>query len=112
MASFAVLAIVGIAAAPLIVHLLFGDRYHDSVPIARILMFGIFIAIPGAQFEILFRSTSDERRLYIQRITYAVCELTLVAAGSFVFGIRGAAWASVVANGVNSISGFVLDRRR
>jgi O-antigen/teichoic acid export membrane protein len=110
--AFAAGGLLAIAATPLITRIVFGETYESSVPVSRILIFGIMIAIPGAQFEILFRSVGDESRLYRQRVTFAVLELLLVVAGSLRFGLVGACWGSALAAGLNSLYGFVLDARR
>jgi O-antigen/teichoic acid export membrane protein len=110
--AFAVIALVGILAAPTIVRVVFGPAYEASIPVSRVLMLAVLLAIPGAQFEVLFRSTSDEPRLYKQRISFAVSELALMAAGAFLFGLPGAAGAAAIAYAFNSVHGFLLDRRR
>lgn len=110
--GFAALTALLMVAAPFIVHLVFGDQYAASITAARVLMIGFIVAIPGAQFEILFRATADERRLYTQRVTYATVDLASAVAGAWLFGLPGALWAGVLAYAVNSVHGYVLDRRR
>jgi O-antigen/teichoic acid export membrane protein len=111
-AIFGMLALAAVAGAPAIVATVFGPEYADSVPAARILAIGLFATIPGAQFEILFTSTGDARRLFAQRIAFASTHLVLVAGGTVLFGLMGAVWATAIAYTLNSAFGFLLDRRR
>jgi O-antigen/teichoic acid export membrane protein len=111
-AGFGVVALVLVLIAPAVIDAVFGAAYASSVDVSRILILGVAVAIPGAQFEILFRSTGDERRLYVQRITFAAAELLFVTVGALTFGLRGAVWGAVLAYGLNSVQGFLLDLRR
>jgi O-antigen/teichoic acid export membrane protein len=111
-AIFGVLALIVVVSAPYVIRALFGNEYEASVTPARILTIGLFAAIPGAQFEILFTSTGDEKRLYFQRIAFASTHLALITIGTFLFGFMGAVWGTAIAYGLNSVTGFVLDRRR
>jgi len=109
---FGALAALLVAAAPLIVRIVFGNAYASSVPVARMLIIAVWLAIPGAQFEVLFTSTGDETRLYVQRITFAVLQLLLVGGGARLFGLSGAVLGATLTYALNSITGYVLDRQR
>jgi O-antigen/teichoic acid export membrane protein len=111
-ALFGGLAVVVVMAVPAIVRIVFGNAYASTVPVARMLTLAVLVAIPGAQFEVLFTSTGDERRLYVQRITFAVAQLLLVGGGAHLFGLAGAVWGTTLTYALNSVNGFLLDRRR
>lgn len=109
---FAVLAGGVVLAIPWIVTVVFGARYAGAIFPAQVLTIGVLLAIPGAQFEILFTSTGDERRLYTQRVLFAASQLVLVGLGSYYFGLSGAVYGTAATYGLNSVNGFVLDRWR
>jgi O-antigen/teichoic acid export membrane protein len=110
--GFAALGLAVIAVTPWVIRTIFGARYVPAIPLAQIFTLGVVFAIPGAQFEVLFTATADERRLYVQRVTFAVVQLVLVAAGAYFDGARGAAIGVVLTYAANSLNGWLLDRRR
>lgn len=110
--AFTLLAGLGALAAPLLVPLVFGTPYEASVTPARILLLAVALGIPGAQFEMLFRAVADERKLYIQRITFAVAEVSCTGIGAWLHGVTGASIGMVVAYTLNSAVGWVLARAR
>ena len=101
-----------IYATPWIVHVVFGSRYADSATAGRVLTAGLLATIPGAQFEVMFTSTGDEKRLYAQRVSFATLQFFLTAGGAYWFGLTGAVWGTALAYASNSVAGFVLDRWR
>jgi O-antigen/teichoic acid export membrane protein len=110
--GFGVLALALLPVTRPAIDAIFGPAYRGSVEVSRIFIIGVAIAIPGAQYEILFRSTGDERRLYVQRVTFAAAELLFVSIGAVLFGLPGAVWGAACAYALNSAQGFMLDRRR
>jgi O-antigen/teichoic acid export membrane protein len=109
--GFAGLCAIGLVLAPMVVDILFGHVYANSVLPARLLMIAVVAGIPGAQFEIFFRAVADERRLYIQRITFAVCEVVFTGVGAWTHGVLGATIGSLAAYAINSVMAFALCRR-
>lgn len=107
-ALFAVAALV----TPAVVTLLFGPGYEASATPARILMLAFVLGVPGAQFEMLFRATGDERSLYIQRGSFAVIEVCAAGIGALLYGVTGASVGMLIAYVCNTITGFLLDRYR
>ena len=110
--GFALLAAIAAALAPAIVAVLFGPTYLPSITPARVLMLAVVIGIPGAQFEMLFRATSDERKLYTQRLTFTAAEILATGAGALWYGTLGASVGMAIAYGLNTVMGFVLNRSR
>ena len=108
--GFALLAAITAALAPAMVSMLFGAAYLPSVTPARVLMLAVVIGIPGAQFEMLFRATSNERKLYTQRLTFTVAEVLATGIGALVYGTLGASIGMAIAYGLNTVMGFVLNR--
>lgn len=108
--GFALLAAIAAALAPVIVSVVFGPTYLPSITPARVLMLAVVIGIPGAQFEMLFRATSDERRLYTQRVTFTVAEILATGVGALWYGTLGASVGMAIAYGLNTVVGFVLNR--
>ena len=111
-AFFGVLAVIVIAAAPSVVGIVFGEAYASVVPVARLLTIAAVVAIPSAQFELLFTSTGDEKRLYAHRITFATTQVILVGGGAALFGLHGAVAGTTLTYALNSVTGFLLDRWR
>jgi O-antigen/teichoic acid export membrane protein len=111
-ALFGVLALLIVIATPAIVRIAFGDAYASAVPVARLLTIAALVAIPGAQFEVLFTATGDERRLYTHRVTFAATQLLFVGVGASLFGLSGAVWGTTLTYALNSVTGFLLDRHR
>jgi O-antigen/teichoic acid export membrane protein len=111
-AFFGVLAVIVIAAAPSVVAIVFGEAYASVVPVARLLTIAAVVAIPSAQFELLFTSTGDEKRLYAHRITFATTQVILVGGGAALFGLHGAVAGTTLTYALNSVTGFLLDRWR
>lgn len=108
--GFVLLGAVTAALAPFIVSYLLGADYLGSVTPARLLILAVLVGIPGAQFEMLFRATSDERRLLIHRTTFAAVEVVATGAGALWYGTVGASAGMVLAYAVNTIVGYVLSR--
>ena len=108
--GFALLAAVAAALAPAMVSILFGPAYQPSVTPARVLMLAVVIGIPGAQFEMLFRATSNERKLYTQRLTFTAAEVLATGVGALLYGTLGASVGMALAYGLNTVMGFVLSR--
>jgi O-antigen/teichoic acid export membrane protein len=111
-ALFAALAVIVIAATPAIVRIVFGEEYEAAISVARLLTIAAVVAIPGAQLEVLFTSTGDEKRLYAHRITFATTQLVLVGGGAALLGLHGAVAGTTLTYALNSVTGFLLDRRR
>ncbi len=110
--GFVALCAVGVVLVPTVVIFVFGRAYEPSITPARLLLVAVAAGIPGAQFEMLFRAVADERRLYIQRITFAIAEVAFTGAGAWAYGVTGASVGMVVAYTVNSLVAWVLVRSR
>lgn len=110
--GLAVLFAVAALAVPAVVTLLFGPGYEASATPARILMLAFVMGVPGAQFEMLFRAVGDERRLYIQRGTFAAAEVCCAGIGASLYGVVGASVGMLIAYVFNSVIGYLLDRFR
>ena len=96
------------ALAPALIEITLGPDYAGSVTPARLLMLAVLVGIPGAQFEMLFRATSDERRLYTQRLTFAVVGTASVGVGALWYGTVGASLGMLLAYAINTVVGLVL----
>jgi O-antigen/teichoic acid export membrane protein len=110
--GFLAAGLIVAALVPVLVPVVFGDAYAAAIGPAQILALAVVVGVPGAHLEMLFRATSDERRLFAQRIVFTVAEIACTGAGAWWYGVTGAAVGMVVAYGLNTVAGFVLDRRR
>jgi O-antigen/teichoic acid export membrane protein len=109
---FGVFCLVIVFAAPFVVRIVFGSKYDAAIVPARLLSLAILVGIPGAQYEIMSRAIPDERRLYIQRTTFAVAEIVCTGIGAVEYGVIGACGGTILAYAINTGVGFVLYRTR
>lgn len=91
------IALVGLIwlSLPLWVPVLFGERYEDSVAIARILLLGSACLAAYTPLSQLFVADENPRRMFVLNVTRVVVLGTLLAILAPRFGAAGGAWGLV-----------------
>lgn len=110
----AVIALIWLS-LPLWVPVVFGERYEDSVSIARILLFGSGCLAAYTPLSQLFVADESPRRMFVLNITRLAVLATLLAILTPRFGATGGAWGLVGAELVSltyTVAAVVRQLRR
>jgi O-antigen/teichoic acid export membrane protein len=104
----AALAVVGYFAAPFAVRLVFGEAYLPTVPIFRILLWGVV----GMSMSLVMASQWNGRGLFLQYSVLMLCTGALTLAANWLvvpaYGAHGAAWVTVGTYGLAILSSTAM----
>jgi O-antigen/teichoic acid export membrane protein len=87
----AALAVTGIALAPFLVPLLFGDAYEDAVPVAQIMLLVVPIVYATSPLLVIAYSHGRERALLLPTIGLSLAGTVAIVAGQVLRGAELAA---------------------
>lgn len=88
------------SAAPLLVPILFGQQWLDSIPVLQVLGFASALSLMGAGATVVYLALGKPRLLIWVGVTYIAFLLTSMALLLPGRGLVGAAWAFLIAGAV------------
>ena len=90
------IALVGIALAPFVVPVLFGDAYDDAVPVSQIMLLTLPLVYATSPLLVSAFSNGAEHRLVVPILALSLLGSLAIAAGELLAGAEGAAVGLVV----------------
>jgi len=95
LASFAALGVVGYLLFPIVIPLIFSQRYATAVSYARILWLAQCLTVAGTMFAMLLRAQQKKSVVYAEGVGYPLLMFGLNA-WLVRYGIRGVVLAQVI----------------
>ena len=95
-----------IVVVPYFITLLFTSAYSSSILYAQLIIFSVFIGVPGTYFMQLFKAQRETTIIYKITVLHRSVEIILFLVLIIPFGILGMIAAKIVSKGLYSILGW------